>query len=126
MARAVGVGAGEQREYVGAGAEGAAVEAQALSTATSELVRNILKYAGSGELRDRDGAARAVAKLFEDIPTNRAAILLAERARHDRSAHIAKEMLDAHGGSGFSFADMAANRAGVAGQEECQCHGYRT
>ncbi|MEM9657746.1 MAG: hypothetical protein AAF961_05230, partial [Planctomycetota bacterium] len=28
-------------------------------------------------------------------------------------AGLSKELLDAHGGSGFSFADMAANRAGV-------------
>ena len=30
------------------------------------------------------------------------------------TAGLAKEMLDARGGSGFSFADMAANRAGIA------------
>jgi hypothetical protein len=30
-----------------------------------------------------------------------------------RSAGLIKEMLDSHGGSGFSFADMAANRAGI-------------
>jgi hypothetical protein len=30
-----------------------------------------------------------------------------------RSAGLVKEMVDAHGGSGFSFADMAANRAGI-------------
>jgi hypothetical protein len=30
-----------------------------------------------------------------------------------RSAGLLKEMVDAHGGSGFSFADMAANRAGI-------------
>jgi hypothetical protein len=30
-----------------------------------------------------------------------------------RGAGFAKELLDAHGGSGFSFRDMAANRAGI-------------
>jgi hypothetical protein len=30
-----------------------------------------------------------------------------------RSAGLIKEILDSHGGSGFSFADMAANRAGI-------------
>ncbi|MEQ8836501.1 MAG: hypothetical protein RID07_06815, partial [Lacipirellulaceae bacterium] len=30
-----------------------------------------------------------------------------------RSAGLAKELLDAQGGTGFSFADMAANRAGI-------------
>ena len=30
-----------------------------------------------------------------------------------RSAGMAKEMLDSHGGSGFSFRDMAADRAGI-------------
>jgi hypothetical protein len=30
-----------------------------------------------------------------------------------RSAGLLKELVDAHGGSGFSFADMAANRAGI-------------
>ncbi|RIK85851.1 MAG: hypothetical protein DCC67_03410 [Planctomycetota bacterium] len=30
-----------------------------------------------------------------------------------RSAGLAKELLDSHGASGFSFADMAANRAGI-------------
>jgi hypothetical protein len=30
-----------------------------------------------------------------------------------RGAGLIKELLDAHGGSGFSFADMAANRAGI-------------
>jgi hypothetical protein len=30
-----------------------------------------------------------------------------------RSAGLLKETLDSHGGSGFSFADMAANRAGI-------------
>jgi len=30
-----------------------------------------------------------------------------------RSAGLIKELFDAHGGSGFSFADMAANRAGI-------------
>ncbi|QDS99889.1 hypothetical protein [Adhaeretor mobilis] len=30
-----------------------------------------------------------------------------------RSAGLAKEMLDSQGGTGFSFADMAANRAGI-------------
>ena len=29
-------------------------------------------------------------------------------------AGVVKEMLDSNGGSGFSFADMAANRAGIA------------
>ena len=31
-----------------------------------------------------------------------------------RGAGVVKEMLDSNGGSGFSFADMAANRAGIA------------
>jgi hypothetical protein len=35
-------------------------------------------------------------------------------SRATRGAGIAKELLDAQGGSGFSFVDMAANRAGIA------------
>jgi hypothetical protein len=35
-------------------------------------------------------------------------------SRATRGAGIAKELFDAQGGSGFSFADMAANRAGIA------------
>ena len=37
---------------------------------TGEIVWFNVVTAGSGELREKDGAAAAVAKLFKDIPTN--------------------------------------------------------
>ena len=39
-------------------------------------------------------------------------------SRATRSAGLAKEILDAQGDSGFSFADMAANRAGIVFAEQ--------
>ena len=38
---------------------------------TGEIVWFNIVTAGSGELRDKDGAAKAVANLFKDIPANR-------------------------------------------------------
>jgi len=37
---------------------------------TGDIVWFNIVTAGSGELREKDGAASAVARLFQDIPTN--------------------------------------------------------
>ncbi len=42
-----------------------------------------------------------------------ALVVVVHGSKAARGAGMAKELLDAHGGSGFSFADMAANRAGI-------------
>lgn len=61
LAAAAGVG-------VGAGSEGGF--ASLVDLKTGDIVWFNVVSAGSGELRDRDGAAAAVATLFRDIPTS--------------------------------------------------------
>jgi len=72
---------------------------------TDEQRRNRLSVLGRPAMQGRPDIAK---HFFVS-----AHLLVALGGGAARSAGLAKETLDAQGGSGFSFADMAANRAGI-------------
>ncbi|MCA9231668.1 MAG: hypothetical protein KDA57_13535 [Planctomycetales bacterium] len=70
------------------------------------LRRERLRFMGSPTMRDRSDLAK---HFFVSAHTT---AVMGSNAT--RAVGLAKELLDARRGSGFSFADMAANRAGIA------------
>ncbi len=82
-----------------------ATSALATQVESEEQRRNRLGSLGDPTLRGREDLAK---HFFVS-----AHLSVAMGGGGARSAGLLKETLDSHGGSGFSFADMAANRAGI-------------
>jgi hypothetical protein len=99
----VALGIGLDRSGLLAKLPGSNSLVQAIEPVSERMIR--LKMIGEPAMRGRQDA---VEHFF--VSAYLAATMGADAAS---AAGIAKELVDAHGGSGFSFADIAADRAGV-------------
>jgi len=87
-----------------------ATQAIVKAVETEAMRRERLRLMGSPTMRGRNDLAK---HFFVSAHTT---VVMGSRAT--RGIGLAKELLDAQGGSGFSFADMAANRAGIVFAEQ--------
>jgi hypothetical protein len=99
----VALGIGLDRSGLLAKLPGSSSLAQAIEPASERTIR--LNMIGEPAMRGRQDLAE---HFF--VSAYIAATMGGDAAR---AAGVAKELVDAHGGSGFSFADIAADRAGV-------------